>query len=147
MISRPMNATKHRDSIRRPSRVALCLILLAGMFSDRVEGQEMRPPARLFRIGFSSSMFTDINVNDATAALRVWTLSVAKERHVQTDPDPWIANTGDELSEALRSNRVDAIEMTAAEYAALSKQTGFDPLFIGSSGGQITEEVRGGGAA
>jgi phosphonate transport system substrate-binding protein len=140
MMARTMNSTEHRCTFRRPCRVAFCFVLFAGLFGGRVEGQDPRPAARAFHIGFSSSLFTDINVSDATAALRVWMQSVAKERHVETDPDPWIPNTGAELSEALRSNRVDAVEVTAAEYAALTKEAGFDPLFMASSGGQITEE-------
>ena len=41
-----------------------------------------------FRFGFSSTTFSDVNENDAKAALKVWTQTLAKERGLSVDSEP-----------------------------------------------------------
>jgi len=140
MILQSMNSSPYRRWINKAIGIACWITGLAGMFQNPVDGQDGSPPKRTFRIAFSKSLFTDINVNDATAALRISLQTIARQRHVQIEPEAWVVDTREELAEAIRSKRVDAVEVTSEEYVALEKEVRFAPMFTGSSGGSITEE-------
>jgi phosphonate transport system substrate-binding protein len=135
-----LNPTDHLRSFRKAQGIGLWLILLVATTGGWAKGQGVSPPAPVFHIAFSSGMFTDINVNDAKAALKAWLVNVALERHMNTDPEPWIVDGILALAALLRSNRVDAIELPVADYVTLSKEAKFDPLFVASTGGRIAEE-------
>lgn len=135
-----MNARSQSPSFHRPPGVFFWLVWFVAITGGVVADQDLSAPAPPFHIAFSGSMFTDINVNDAKAALKAWSVTVAKERQINTDPEPLIVDDTRELAGLLRSNRVDAVEMTVAEYATLSQVARFDPLFVASTKGQIAEE-------
>jgi len=82
-----------------------------------------------FRVGFTSNMFTEINENDAKAAVRGWGQTVAKQRNIPTDPETAIFNSVPTLLEALRVGKVDAVGITILDYAALHHSIHFDPVF------------------
>ena len=65
-----------------------------------------------FRVGFSSTMFTDVNESDAKAAVKVWAQTIARERGIETDPDPCILTGMTELASALRNKQVDMVALT-----------------------------------
>ncbi|MHB9006087.1 MAG: phosphate/phosphite/phosphonate ABC transporter substrate-binding protein [Limisphaerales bacterium] len=94
----------------------------------------------LFRVGFSSAMFTDVNKNDAKASVKVWGQSLARERGIPTDPDTRIFNDIDEIFRALRDKSVDAVGITILEYAALNRTVRFAPIFITHTGGRTREQ-------
>jgi phosphonate transport system substrate-binding protein len=85
-------------------------------------------------------MFTDVNVNDAKAAVKVWAQTIARERDVPTDPEPSILTGLSELTAALRGNQVDAIALTADEYEPLSQAVPLAPIFGTRFGGRTDEE-------
>ena len=84
-------------------------------------------------------MFSEVNETDARAAMKVWIMTVAKERNIAVDPDPHIYGTLGELTAACRTNPVDGVGMVASEYAHLSRVMKFDRLGVGDYGGNITE--------
>jgi ABC-type phosphate/phosphonate transport system substrate-binding protein len=83
-----------------------------------------------FRVGFTSNLFTDINENDAKAAVRGWAQTVAKQRNIPTDPEPSIFNGVPALLDALQVGRVDALGINILDYAALRRSIRFDPIFV-----------------
>lgn len=85
-------------------------------------------------------MFTDVNESDARAAVKVWGQTVAREHGVPASPDPLIFKDYTELLNALSAQRVDAVGITLPEYAKLSQQMRFGPIFITYNSGSITEE-------
>jgi phosphonate transport system substrate-binding protein len=95
---------------------------------------------RPFRLAFTSSMFSEVNENDARAAMKVWIMTVAKERGIPVDPDPYIYRTAAELAQACRTNRVDGFGLITPEYARLSQEMRFDRFAVGLHGGRITDE-------
>ncbi len=97
-------------------------------------------PARdTFRVAFSAAMFSDVNPNDARAAVKGWAQTVARQRGIATDPAPSIITDLPGLSEALLSNRVDAVGITTEEYWTLSRSTPLNPVFIAGNGGRLRE--------
>jgi phosphonate transport system substrate-binding protein len=93
-----------------------------------------------FRIGFSSSMFTEVNENDARASIKVWGQTIAKKHGVPINPDPMIIKDTPALLQALRDKEVDAVGITIIEYAAVSQEIQFAPIFLTRTGGQTREQ-------
>ena len=94
-----------------------------------------------FRVGFSSTMFTDVNESDAKAAIKVWAQTVARERGIETDPDPCILTGLTELASALRNKQVDMVALLTEEYRALSPAVRLTSFFVGYVGGRPEEEI------
>ena len=92
------------------------------------------------RVGFSSAMFTDVNENDAKAAVKIWGQTVAKQRGIPTQPETHIFQSTQEILEALRSKSVDAVGITMIEYAVASREVRFDPIFVTYTGQRAREQ-------
>jgi phosphonate transport system substrate-binding protein len=138
-----MNQTTHKLRVGRELCASLALWL--GVFCVPVtQGGGVVPVEtdtnHVFRLAFSATMFTEVNENDARAAMKVWIMTVAKDRGIPVDPDPHICRTLDELTEVCRTNHVDGVGLVAAEYARLSQTIKFDRLGVGDYDGRIMEE-------
>ena len=94
----------------------------------------------VFHMAFTSSMFCEVNESDARAALKVWIMTVARERKIAVDPDLRIYATIDELMAACRTNEVDGVGLVTAEYARLKQVMKFDRLGVGDYGGHLMTE-------
>ena len=117
--------TPNQPSIRRRPglRVGLAwAFLLWGASAPLGRGQEAGAPAAAhpFRLGFSSSLFVDINETDAKVFLKVWTETMAKKVNFETDPRPVILDGAVALEQALQSGQVDSATLTTLEYLAMS---------------------------
>lgn len=74
-----------------------------------------------FRLGFSYALFTDVNENDARASIRVLAAVIARERHIEADPEPLLLSGTEAIGAALRTERLHAIALTADEYYQLAQ--------------------------
>ena len=92
------------------------------------------------RIAFSSRMFTDVNENDAKAAVKLWGQTVARERGIVTDTETRIFHDLPSIAEGLRKRSVDAVGLLVQEYESLRHEVKFAPIFVTFSGGRIDEE-------
>jgi len=90
------------------------------------------------RIAFSSSMFTEVNVDDARAAMKVWMLTVAKEWDIPVDPDPYISPTIEGLMMLGLEKSVAGFALTTPEYTRLSQQIKIDRVAVSLKNGQTT---------
>ena len=120
---------------RRFAWFAVVLCVVASSIRSRAAAADT-----LFRVGFSSSMFADVNENDAKAAVKAWGQTVARERGIPTDPEPLILKDQAALLDALRSNRVDAVGMTTVEFGALKSKVEFAPIFVTYNSGRTAEQ-------
>lgn len=93
-----------------------------------------------FRIAFTSALFTEVNENDARAAVRVWARAIATENTVSTDPDARIFKDAPSALTALQDESVDAVGMTIPEYAQVYPKVRLGPLFTTSNAGHYLEE-------
>lgn len=108
----------------------------------RVSAEQAQPvaPTKVFRLGFSSSTFSDVNENDARAAVKVWAHMLFKERGLPVEPEPRILTGPAAIAQALRGKEVDAIALPTHEYRQLGEEVD-SRLFIGGlNEGKITEE-------
>jgi ABC-type phosphate/phosphonate transport system substrate-binding protein len=83
-----------------------------------------------FRMGFSMNIFTDVNVNDARASIKVWAQTVARERGIAADPDTALYRSFEEIAHALATSSVDLVAVTTTEYWKLRDTIDFDPIFV-----------------
>ncbi len=93
-----------------------------------------------FRIGFTSVMFTDINENDAKAAIKVWGEMIARNQKLPTDPEPIIFDNVSKMLQSLRAKSVDVVGITTAEFDLLCREVHFSPIFVTYHAGSITEQ-------
>ena len=112
--------------------------LLLAALPDRSHGAGL--PVAPFRVAFTSSMFTDVNELDARAAMKIWILTVAKERGLPVDPNPHVCPPNGNLARFCRTNQVDGMALLAPEYWRLSQELKCDRLAVSVVGGSITEE-------
>lgn len=133
-----MNPSQHPHSFRRAPRVAFRLILLVAMFLRGSHADEVE--SNLFRVGFSHTLFTDVNENDARAAVKAWGQTIARERNIPTDPEARIFRNTPELLQALRDKSVDAVGISTIEYAAVRREVPLAPLFITYNAGRCREQ-------
>ncbi|MCU0588796.1 MAG: phosphate/phosphite/phosphonate ABC transporter substrate-binding protein [Syntrophobacteraceae bacterium] len=92
------------------------------------------------RIGFSSSMFAEVNENDVKAATRAWIQVLTNERGIPIAPDISILSGIEDISRALRAREVDAVSLTAEEYWALRQDLRSTHVVMGLFDGRFTEE-------
>ena len=117
-------------------------LLLWGASAPLGRGQEAGAPAAAhpFRLGFSSSLFVDINEADVKVFLKVWTETIAKKVNIETDPRPAIMDGGVTLEQALQSGKVDSATMTTLEYLAMSTNMQKGSVLLPVINGRSTEE-------
>jgi phosphonate transport system substrate-binding protein len=97
-------------------------------------------PDGLFRLGFSSTVFTDVNENDVIGALKVWTETIAREIAIPTDPKPVMLEGSAALGAALRSRQVDSATMNSAEYLGMDADLQSGSLVVPQFGDATTEQ-------
>lgn len=95
---------------------------------------------RAFRLAFSKKMFTEVTVDDARVAMKVWMMTVFRERSIPTDPDPKIYDNLEEMLRGSQGKPAEGFGITAEECWRLNKEIKIDRLVVGAINGQITEE-------
>ena len=143
MVLLKLSAALPESWVRGAMRCAVAT-LLAGAALLSLRGDEIAPQSsntnHPFRLAFTTSMFTEVNVNDARAAMKVWIMTVAKERSIPVDPELRIYQNAEELLQDCRTNEVDGFGLVTPEFARLSQTMEFDRLAVGMRGGSLIEE-------
>jgi hypothetical protein len=93
----------------------------------------------VFRFVLSSKMFSEVRIEDAKAAMKVWILTVAGVRHIPIEPEPGIYDSLEEMVRASRDKPVDGFNVTTEECWRLSKEIKLDRLAVAVHNGQVTE--------
>lgn len=118
---------------------SLVLLLLLGATSGGVASAAANA-TRPFRLAFTSSMFSEVNESEARAAMKVWLMTVAKERGIEVEADPEIYRSAPALAQAHRQQPLDGFGLVTPEYARLRDQIATDCLIVGLRNGQATDE-------
>ncbi len=71
------------------------------------------------RIALSDTLFSDLNENDAHAAVNAWAKSLSESTHLQVDGGPQLMNS-DQIDRAIANHLVDAFSITTAEYVRIA---------------------------
>lgn len=95
-------------------RRALALMLGASsrLFAAPAAGNS-DPPLRL---AISESLVTDVNVNDARAAMLIWFKTMTQHWNIAIEFNPNVFDTAPEILNRIREGRVDAVALNIVEY-------------------------------
>lgn len=93
-----------------------------------------------FRVGFSKSTFQDVNENDASAAIRIWSQTIASERQIAMESKPLVLRGADEIRSALTNKLVDCVNMTALDYCEVRDHVLMENLVVAVRAERFTEE-------
>ena len=138
-VANPLRVVTGRGRLwagRAASRAVLLLVVNFLPYATFAQS-DVQP----FRVGFSSTMFSDVNENDAKAAIKTWAQTVARESGIEADPDPCILTGLTDLTSALRSKKVDMVAILTEEYRALSSAVQLNSFFWGYVGGRPEAEI------
>jgi phosphonate transport system substrate-binding protein len=93
-----------------------------------------------FRVGFSRSLFTNVNEADARASIKVWAQTVARERQIAMDTTAHLYTGTTEMVEAMQQGAVDVISLTFPEYLELAAEVDISLWFATRSAGELFEK-------
>jgi len=142
-------AFNRRKRTWRPTPGPIGRLLSAGVFclavlglrpsaSAAAESVPERSPTAPVRFAFSSRMFTDVNENDARAAMKAWGQTIATERGIPLEPVFQILVGPKAIAAAIRGKLIDAITLPTDEYWALRNEVPLGSIILGSKDGLIT---------
>jgi len=92
------------------------------------------------RIGFASNMFTEVNENDAKAAIKVWGRVVARSCNLPAEISTVVFKNDDELLRSLQEKEVDAVGIVITDFSRLRRKVHFAPILLTYNGGKFTEQ-------
>lgn len=117
-------------------KVMLCFALLWGITSAAF-GQDN---VQQFSMGFSRSLFSNVNDNDAKAFIKAWAQTVARERNIDADPSAQLFDRADDMTAAMNNGSVDALGITFEEFTILSSEVETDHWFLIQVSDELYEE-------
>jgi ABC-type phosphate/phosphonate transport system substrate-binding protein len=103
---------------RRQAAALLALAVAAALHT--AAGGTVAPGKIRFRIAVSASTVEGINDNDARAAMKIWGDTVAEGMGLDGIYDASILSQPEEVLQAARGGKVDALVITSAEYPRLA---------------------------
>ena len=112
------------------------VILAAFVLPPPLDGQG-EEPAEPMRFGFSQDMFAGVNINDARAAMRVWTQKIASERKIPVSPEVLTFTDTAAIESALRHGDIDTIGLTTREYWTLRDRVPLGRLILSITGDDV----------
>lgn len=94
------------------------VLAVVGVLAGNVRHSEAAPPADppRFRMGVSYASFGMVSPNDASAALKVWASTLAKERNLKLNVQVGLFEQESQLRRALDGNQLEAASMSAEEF-------------------------------
>ncbi len=92
-----------------------------------------------FRVGFSTTMFSDINENDAKASVKAWAQTIAASQGIPAHTETVVFGTLRALLQSLLAEQVDAVGIGMGEYDQIRGQVRLDPIFVTRFAGSLTD--------
>jgi ABC-type phosphate/phosphonate transport system substrate-binding protein len=91
-------------------------------------------------IGFSARCLANANRADLIAAMKVWLLTVTKERKLALIGEPEIFDSLSDMQNALRREQIDVINAPTDEFVLLENIVPLANIFVSQINGRITEQ-------
>lgn len=109
------------STLTRRSNLAAAFAACCGLaFSPRLRGEASFYTSVRIRLGLSEALFLDLNENDARAAVKAWTESVAGQSHIEVAGSAQLLRS-DDMVRAIADHAVDGFSITTAEYAKVAR--------------------------
>ena len=134
-IGKPVETGKTRGAISS-RRDAVALMLGAwGCLSSPVAAASGDAPVRL---AISESLVSDVNLNDARAAMAIWIKRMMTDLDVVVTLSPKVFDTTEEILRRARNRELDCVALNVVEYRQIADV--LDPAGIVAEGGASGEE-------
>jgi phosphonate transport system substrate-binding protein len=114
---------------------AALLTLLLGL-STTVSSQA----ESLYRYGFSKVLLSEVNENDARAAIRTWVNMIANERGLPLEVLPVVFDDSQSLQHAIVEHELDGAAVTLYEYHQVRHEVDFDPFLTAAIADHVGEQ-------
>jgi phosphonate transport system substrate-binding protein len=113
---------------------ALLCLLVAPL---RMSAQEAGLPRLTLHIGFTRSSIRNVNVNDATAAFRIFAQTVARQRGYQLDTDAQLFEDSAACEAEIKKGAINMAILDTWDYLGMDMQPVMEPLFVPSEEGKV----------
>jgi ABC-type phosphate/phosphonate transport system substrate-binding protein len=112
--------------------LALVFVLTAALHAETDLGPPGDEPAELSRLvlGYSESVFFDVDLNDARAATKVWAEQIVRRKHPGAEVDTVIFPDHFSLQSALERKAVDIVALLTLEYLKLKDSLPLEPVMV-----------------
>ncbi|MBK7104873.1 MAG: PhnD/SsuA/transferrin family substrate-binding protein [Ignavibacteriae bacterium] len=87
-------------------------------------------------VGFSISLFNDVDIRDAEAAIKMWGNELLKNMHSTITPETQIFENSADLVSAINKNQVDLIALPTLDFLEIRNKANIEPNLITSINGK-----------
>ncbi len=84
----------------------------------------------MFRTGFSSKLFSEVDQNDALIAMDLWTREMAKNIGINRNPQAVIFKDTEEMLNAVKRGELSIVTLSALEYLKIPDKSYLTPTFV-----------------
>ncbi len=123
-----------------PRRWPLVLTAVLTLVTLPLRAAETASAPTQLRFGFTARVFDGVNINDARAAIKVWTQQIAREHHLPVSPDVVVIPGQSELDQALQQREVEAIALTIDEFWHVRDKAPVGRIVLALNNGLIGDE-------
>jgi hypothetical protein len=120
------------------TRILSLLSVLSLIAAAQAADTDASASRELLHIGVSSASFGSVNRNDASAALKAWAATVARERSLQVEIQVDIVDVEETLGRGATPGRLHAISVTCEEFFRLGEAP--DHVYVPNKGGRFAEQ-------
>ena len=87
----------------------------------------------------TTNMFTEVNENEARAALKVWIMTVAKERGFPVNPELIVYKGAEAALRSVETDQIDGYGASLEEFSALRERIAFDRIVVATHNGSFQD--------
>ena len=97
---------------------------------------------KTYTLAYMRSVFDDVDINDAQAAIKVWVREIVKKYRYNDryDLDAKIYSDYNELNEQIKTDNIAAVSLSTYDYLTYGIRLGLEPAFVPSKNGNINVE-------
>jgi len=106
--------------------IVVIVFLTNGIYpTDKKENNQQK-----IRIGYSIHLFKDVDIRDATVAIKMWTDELLENLGMEFSTEAKIYETNDDIISALKNNELEMISLSTLDYFEIEKKTNLTPTLI-----------------
>jgi phosphonate transport system substrate-binding protein len=137
-----MNATRQALRFFAAALSLLATLAAAGAAGAAATEAPRAPEAaaeRPFKLAMTTNMFTEVNESEARAALKVWIMTVAKERGIPVNPELIVYGGAEAALRSVETDQIDGYGASLEEFSALRERIAFDRIVVATHNGSFQE--------
>ncbi|MFT3782272.1 MAG: PhnD/SsuA/transferrin family substrate-binding protein [Nibricoccus sp.] len=115
-------------------------ILLSVMFLSASSPSLAEKASERIKMGFTRSMFVDLNEADTRAAVKSYALLLASNANLSISEEPGVYDSPQTVAEAFSGGTADIVSLTTAEYLSLPAGSTYPRMIVAAMGGSQTEQ-------